>query len=492
MEERIDISIVIPAFNEESRLPHFLERIIAHCQNSPKIYEIIVVDDASSDDTPNIAQSYRSRFNNLRLVKIRRNRGKGYAVKRGLLQAKGEFCLFMDADGSVGPEEIEKNLAYLVDEDYDLLVGSRALYDEDQVLKVRWYRKLIGMVFNWCVQSFLFKDIQDTQCGFKIFRRQAIKPIFSRSYLRGFGFDIEILYLASKMGYKVKEVPVSWQHMSGSKVNLVLDSIKMFFNILQVRNWHCTEINPAAEYLGPDEYRYMYEMEGYHWWFLSRAGLVLELIESLGKINPVILDAGAGTGLNLSRFSKFGESFGIDISEQAVEFCRRRGLTNVKQAALEQTDFSDKSFDIITCLDVLEHTSNPVTALQELGRLLKDDGKIILTVPAYRLLWSQHDDALCHLRRYEKESLICDLDEAGLQEERTGFFFFTSFFAVAPIRLLRRLLAGKGKAKSDTTSLPPKILNEVLKFVCGWERKFALKFGLPFGTTLYAIVSRKR
>ena len=101
-------------------------------------------------------------------------------------------------------------MPYLIDEDYDILVGSRVLKAQDQILRVRWHRKFIGTVFNFCVQTFLFKNIKDTQCGFKMFRKDAVKPIFSRGYLRGFGFDIEILYLAYKMGYKVKEVPISW------------------------------------------------------------------------------------------------------------------------------------------------------------------------------------------------------------------------------------------------------------------------------------------
>jgi len=106
------------------------------------------------------------------------------------------------------------------------------------VLKVKWYRKLIGSIFNFCVRTILFKDIKDTQCGFKMFRKDIIGPLFSRSHIKGFGFDMEILYLADKMRYKIKEGPVSWYHVRGSKINLLFDSLKMFFNILQIRNRH--------------------------------------------------------------------------------------------------------------------------------------------------------------------------------------------------------------------------------------------------------------
>lgn len=487
----VDISIVIPAYNEARRLPLFLDRVVAYCQRQQKIYEIIVVDDGSSDNTSKSAARYRTKFSRLYIVRVRRNRGKGYAVKRGLLRATGEVCLFFDADGSVGPEEIEKNLHYIDGGGYDIFIGSRVLKERGQVLKVKWYRKFMGMVFNFCVQTFLFKNIKDTQCGFKMFKKEVVKPLFSRSYIRGFGFDVEILYLAHKMGYRVKEGPVSWHHVSNSKVNLVLDSIRMFIDILRVRNWHCTPINTFAKYMGPDEYRFMYEMEKYHWWFVSHRNLMIHLLQSLYlPPEPLILDAGSGTGRNMLELDKFGRTFGIDISDKAVEFCLKRGLTNVMVSPLEKMLFPERMFDIVTCLDVLEHTNDPVEALAEIKRVLKDNGKLILTVPAFRILWSQHDDALCHLRRYEKEPLVSDLNEAGFKVEKIGYFFFVSFFIVAPIRILRRFYLTE-KIKSDTTTLPPKPLNKFLISLFKAEIRISDILNLPFGTTLYAVASKQ-
>jgi len=492
MNKKIDISIVVPAFNEAKRLPAFLDQLISWSNSSKTIYEIIVVDDGSSDKTAEIAMSYRPRFSNLSIMQIRENRGKGYAVREGLLRAVGEICVYLDADGSTGPEEIEKNLHYITKEDYDIFVGSRVLKNKEQVLKVKWYRKLIGQMFNFFVQTFLFKNIKDTQCGFKMFRKEVVRPLFSRNYLRRFGFSVEILYLAHKMGYKIKEGPVSWHDVAGSKVNLFSDSIKMFFNIIQIRNWHCTPINPYAKYMGPDEYKYMHNMEKYHWWFVSHRNLAIYLIRSLKITLPTILDVGSGTGGNLLLFSKLGKAFGSDISRIAIEFCKRRGLNNVVQCSVEKIAYADKTFDVITCLDLLEHATNPVEALSEMRRVLEDDGKIIITVPAFRILWSQHDEALCHLRRYEKDSLLHDLHEAKLKCEKIGYFFFSSFLAVAPIRIMRRFLSPKLKARSDTTTLPPKALNDFLKFLFKIEIKISSKLKLPFGTTLYAIVSKEK
>ncbi len=489
MSDKIDISIVIPAYNEAKRLPLYLDCLVGYCNNSSNIYEIIVVDDGSIDNTTQVVTHYQSQFAHLHTIRLEENRGKGYAVKRGLLKSRGEICLFLDADGSVHPEEIEKNLHYLLQEGYDIFIGSRALKNNKNILKVKWYRKVIGMVFNFFVHTFLFREIEDTQCGFKIFKKEVVEPLFSRCYLERFGFDIEILYLAHKMGYKIKEGPISWHHVGGSKINLFADSIRMFFNILQVRNWHCTPVNTSSKYLGPDEYRYMYEMENYHWWFVSRRNLVVYLIKKLNLSCPTILDVGSGTGGNLLVFSQLGQAFGVDIALKAVEFCKKRGLKNVVQAPVEHIKYRDKSFDIITCIDLLEHVSNPVEVLLALKRLLKDKGRIILTVPAFRILWSQHDDALCHLRRYEKDSLMRDLKEAGLKIEKINYFFLFSFLVVAPIRIMRRLLFSRYKLICDTTTLPPWFINEFLKILFKLEIKIAEKIKVPFGTTLYAVIS---
>ncbi|MCK5347728.1 MAG: glycosyltransferase family 2 protein, partial [Candidatus Heimdallarchaeota archaeon] len=277
VDGQIDISIVIPAFNESKRLPQFLPRVIAYCQETEKICEIIVVDDGSSDATFDIASSFKAKFNNLSVLRNERNSGKGHATKKGLFTSRGNIRVFLDADGSVDPQEISENLHY-IEEGHDIFVGSRILTAQTQILKVKWYRKFIGQTFNFFVRKFLFAGIKDTQCGFKMFKGGIVEPLFSRIYLRGFGFDIEFLYLAHKLGYKVKEGAVSWHHVSGSKINIVMDSIRMFFNILQVRNWHCTPINHFSKHMGPDEYWYMYEMEEYHWWFVSRRNFILNLI----------------------------------------------------------------------------------------------------------------------------------------------------------------------------------------------------------------------
>lgn len=233
----IDVSIIIPAKDEAKRLPLFLQEVIDYCLNSKLSYEIVVVDDGSSDDTSRVALDFKKIFTALTVIRLGVNYGKGYAVKKGLLASKGRVALFLDADGSTGPEEIEKNLIFF-DQGYDIVIGSRVLVEKGSKVKTRFYRKWMGLLFNFLVHTFLIKGINDTQCGFKMFKQGIIKPLFERVQLNGFGFDLEVLYLAKRMGFKVKEVAVNWKHVDGSKINLVSDSYKMFLNIFHIKKIH--------------------------------------------------------------------------------------------------------------------------------------------------------------------------------------------------------------------------------------------------------------
>jgi len=236
-DEEVDISIVIPAYNEAQRLPNCLSQLISYCQNSSRQYEIIVVDEGSNDNTSEVANQSVSKCNFLKIFRLEENLGKGNAVKYGLLKARGKIALFMDADASTPASEIERNLHYF-DEGYDIVVGSRVLKDKDSHLKMRWHRKLMGKIFNFCVRSLLAIKIRDTQCGFKMMKKETIEPIFSKMKIEGYGFDLELLFLAKQLGFNIKEAPISWHHVDGSKVNLIRDSLKMFVNIIQIRSWH--------------------------------------------------------------------------------------------------------------------------------------------------------------------------------------------------------------------------------------------------------------
>jgi len=232
-----EISIIIPAKDEEKRLPGFLKTVIDYCRKSIHPYEIIVVDDGSTDRTAAAALSFQKEFPSLKVISLERNHGKGYAVKQGFFAAKGQIVLFLDADGSTGPQEIERHLNWL-EQGYDIVIGSRVLTDGESHVKTLAYRKLMGSVFNFMVSHMLIQGIKDTQCGFKMFRASVIPTVFGKLHLEGFGFDLEVLYLAQKNNLRIKEVPVNWTHVDGSKVDLFKDSLRMFWNIIEIRKWH--------------------------------------------------------------------------------------------------------------------------------------------------------------------------------------------------------------------------------------------------------------
>ena len=233
----VRISIIIPAKDEQERLPSFLKTVISYCRASTHSYEIIVVDDGSRDDTAQSARAFQKDFSCLHVLSLGTNHGKGYAVKQGFLLATGEVMLFLDADGSTQPQEIERHLPLLT-QGYDIVIGSRVLTDGESRVEALAYRRWIGTVFNFLVSQLLIKGIKDTQCGFKMFKNTVAKDIFGQMRLDGFGFDMEILYLAQRKNYRIKEVAVNWTHVDGSKVDVIKDSLRMFCNILQIRKWH--------------------------------------------------------------------------------------------------------------------------------------------------------------------------------------------------------------------------------------------------------------
>lgn len=228
------ISIIIPAYNEESRIEITLEKIQDYMNLHYPDFEIIVVDDGSKDNTIGVVKSFSS---DIKIIKQERNQGKGAAVRRGMLEASGDIRLFTDADLSTPIYEVEKVLKWHKDE-FDVCIGSRALQSELIKEHQPFYRELMGKTFNKMVQLLVVKGIQDTQCGFKSFTAEAADKIFSICKINGFAFDVEAVFLANKFKFKIKEIPVEWYNDDRSKVNPITDSSRMFLEILKIRNLH--------------------------------------------------------------------------------------------------------------------------------------------------------------------------------------------------------------------------------------------------------------
>jgi dolichyl-phosphate beta-glucosyltransferase len=227
------LSIVIPSFNEENRLPATLERIASYINASGRETEVIVVDDGSTDGTVQAAESFRGKIRDLRVVSNGQNRGKGYSVRHGSLEARGEIVLFTDADLSAPIEEADKLLAML--DEYDVAIGSRAVNRKLIEVHESRFRELAGIIFNQIVRVILRLPFVDTQCGFKAFWREKCKIIFEQQTIERFGFDPELLYLARHHGLRTAEVAVRWAHSPATKVNMWRDSVQMFLDVVIIR-----------------------------------------------------------------------------------------------------------------------------------------------------------------------------------------------------------------------------------------------------------------
>jgi dolichyl-phosphate beta-glucosyltransferase len=225
-------SIVIPAYNEEPRLAATLDSVLAYVHAQTWDAEVLVVNDGSRDRTLEIVQTFAAKDPVLRLVQNPGNRGKGFSVRNGMLHARGRIVLFTDADLSSPIEEAPK-LFNALDEGADIAIGSRWLRSETQTHRQPLHRQLFGRIFNVLLRLTL--GLADTQCGFKAFKRPAVDAIFPLQKIERWGFDPEILFLARKFKFKVKEIPVAWGHSGDTRINPLIDGSRMFQEMLRIR-----------------------------------------------------------------------------------------------------------------------------------------------------------------------------------------------------------------------------------------------------------------
>ncbi len=226
------LSIIIPAHNEEQRLPGSLDKIVAFLEEQDYEAEVIVVENASQDNTAGVVEEFVARYPLISMVREERP-GKGLAIKLGMLAGRGEYLFFCDADLSMPIEEVARFLPPALD-DYDVAIASREVegarrYGEPD------YRHLMGRVFNFLVRLLTVPGFQDTQCGFKCFRRAVARDIFPYQTIEGWGFDVEVLFIAHKRGYRIVEVPINWYYMANSRVSPIKDTLMMLGELLKVR-----------------------------------------------------------------------------------------------------------------------------------------------------------------------------------------------------------------------------------------------------------------
>ncbi|MBN1376965.1 glycosyltransferase family 2 protein [Candidatus Woesearchaeota archaeon] len=230
----MNLSIIIPVYNEEKRLKRNLPEIKDYLSGFKGKYELLLIDDGSSDNTRKVIKNFsrKNRKLNIKLNKKRKNKGKGYSVKEGFFLSKYNWVLFSDVDLSTPITEADKLLKYI--KKHDVIIASRDL-PESKVIGQPFYRKIMGRIFSFSTLLITGLRVRDTQCGFKMFSRKSAEIIFKRQTISGFGFDPELLYIAKKHNFKIKEVPVIWTNDTESKVSSIKDSFQMLLDLFRIR-----------------------------------------------------------------------------------------------------------------------------------------------------------------------------------------------------------------------------------------------------------------
>lgn len=241
--------MIVPAFNEQDRIKSTLTRLNEYLSAQEYSWSVVVVSDGSTDATPQIVSEFATAHPGFKLKHYARNRGKGHAVKFGMLHTDARFLLLSDADLASPIEEVEKLWPH-VRQGTAIAIGSRPLRESQLVVRQPLYRELLGRAFNKAVQTLAIKGIQDTQCGFKLFESKAAKDIFSRCKIDGFGYDFEALFIARDLGYSIAEVPIQWAHQDGSKVKVLRDGTRMILDLIRLRTMgkkRRLELGPPVE-----------------------------------------------------------------------------------------------------------------------------------------------------------------------------------------------------------------------------------------------------
>src|SRR5215831_8259617 len=238
-------------------------------------------------------------------------------------------------------------------------------------------------------------------------------------------------------------------------------------------------------------YSIMYEVEERHWWLVGRRAIIESFVAAawrqIGKRKPRILDVGCGTGANLQMLASYGVAEGVDVSVEALEFCRARGLAKVRQGAAEALPYEDASFDLVTALDVVEHLDDDIAGLKEVQRVLRPRGRALLFVPAFMFLWGVQDDISHHRRRYTVSELKARLSEAGLQVERATYANITFFW---PILIGRVIMRVTGLRPASENNITIGALNGFFGWIFGAESWWLRRLNFPFGVSIMCVAQR--
>jgi len=488
------VTLVVPLFNEHERLQEYGDSLAEFVADQPRGSELLFVDDGSVDGTQDLVQDLIDRYPavDVRLL-ARRHEGKGAAVASGIRTARAPIVAFCDIDLSTPLEQLDRLIEITRRTDV-LAVASRDMATSVLVRPEGRIRENLGRLLNRVLQATLTPGIVDTQCGAKSAKRQIWEAILPASREAGYVWDAEAIALARAVGVRVQEVPVAWRHDPRSKVRLLRDGAAMVAAIPRIRR----TVRRAACQRRSVEHREVFdeanaallsESDTDHWWFRSKAAYVataLRRSRSLWSSHGWLLDVGAGSGGVTSMLGWDPTSLVVvEGNETLLNQARtQHGLLGVRASA-GWLPFDEGMVDALCLLDVLEHLAQPTAALVEARRVLRRDGRLIISVPAHRWLWSKADEFLGHVCRYTRPALRRQLMDAGFEPELLTHIFS---WLVAPAWLTRRALRrDTAELGLDRTSAPIDAAAMVLTL---GERLLIGRVPIPFGTSILCVARK--
>jgi SAM-dependent methyltransferase len=483
-------------FEEAGRIGPSLEALVKGGVCGPEL-ELVLVDDGSSDGTAEVAEATLARLGveRSRVLRLEANRGKGVAVRAGMLAAGGAVRAFVDADLCVDAEDIERCFA-LLEGGADVVYGTRAHPESSLEANQPAYRVLSGRTFNALLRLLGLTAERDTQCGLKGATAEAVGEVFEPLVTERFAFDVEVLARAARSGLRVEPLAVSWSHVPASRVRPVRDGLDMARAAVRIRRILDHEARGARETTaggaGPgttmaaEAIEAMARVEREHWWFRAKHQLVLDALDH-HAVAGLVVDVGAGTGGLLERLAVAGRpAVGAELDPLALSLARQ-GISSAPlvRAVAEGVPIASGAADAVTCLDVVEHLDDDVAGLRELARVAGPGGLVVVMVPAHRWAWSEHDVRLGHRRRYERPDLCAAATEAGLDVLRCTH---VHSWLVPPALLVRRtpvrrLLRGS----AEEASMGHPLVNRALRALTVLERLVVARRDLPLGLSILLV-----
>lgn len=510
-------TLVIPMLNETGRIGATLETLAG----SPLCTaELILVDDGSTDGTPEMARAAMAAHGlQGQVLELERNMGKGAAVRAGVAIASGEAIAFCDADLSTPTGDIVTCFELIESGTADMVVATRLADESIIVVTQNIFRRWTGKVFNILLRTLGLTTRADTQCGLKAFNEKTASIVFRELRINRFAFDVELLVRAERAGLRVAEVPVLWSHNDQSSVRPVRDGLRMALDVFRLRMYLRStppdNLEGAPVAMDDERFAAMARVERDHWWFRAKRELVMAFVARAGETDASrargagrALDIGCGTGELLNTLAGVGYPtvVGTDASPTALHFAKdalhladassgpsgssgSSGSSGCLAGALaEQLPFADASFALVTSLDVIEHLDNDVVALREYHRVTQPGGTVVVAVPAYQWAWSDHDVALGHRRRYTARALVDATTRAGLEVDHVTYFHA---WLVPLAFLVRRTPLGRlQRAGAEEASFVNPTVNRWLAGLTEFERRLAVRIGMPFGLSVMVVAHR--